>query len=185
MKDLRELIGDDVDPAEVERLERVHALLGSVDPPPELPPELATTPEPPKAQIVPFPRRYRFTAAAAAAVAAASLFGLGYLVGGRPDATVERTVVMSGAAGASAELDVFEVDEAGNWPMELRVDGLPAGSYELWLTRDGELADPCGRFAVSASESGTTVPLNAPYSLREYDGWVVVPVGGEKPVLTT
>src|SRR5688500_9314172 len=106
MKDLRELIGDDVDPTELERLERVHALLGSVGPPPELPPELAATPEPPKAQIVPYPRRYRFTAAAAAAVAAAALFGVGYLIGARPDATVERTIAMSGAGGASAELDV-------------------------------------------------------------------------------
>ena len=185
MKDLRELIGDDVGPEELERLERVHALLGSVGPPPELPPGLAETPEPPKAQILPYPRRYRFTAAAAAAVAAASLFGVGYLVGARPDAAVERTVAMSGAGGASAELDVFEQDTAGNWPMELRVDGLAAGSYELWLTRDGTLAESCGRFAVAGPEPRTTVPLNAPYRLREFDGWVVVPVGGEERVLTT
>ena len=185
MKDLRELIGDDVDPTELERLERVHALLGSVGPPPELPPELAATPEPPKAQILPYPRRYRFTAAAAAAVAAVALFGVGYLIGARPDATVERTIAMSGAGGASAELDVFEQDEAGNWPMELRVGGLTAGSYELWLTRDGKLAEPCGRFAVAGPEPETAVPLNAPYKLRQFDGWVVVPVGGEEAVLTT
>ena len=28
---------------------------------------------------------------------------------------------MSGSGGASAELDLFEADDAGNWPMELRV----------------------------------------------------------------
>jgi hypothetical protein len=31
----------------------------------------------------------------------------------------------------------------------------------------------------------TTVPLNAPFKLREFDGWVVVPAGSETPVLTT
>ena len=120
MKDLRELIGDDVDPTELERLERVHALLGSVGPPPELPPELAATPEPPKRAGHPVPAPLPLHGRAAAAVAAVALFGVGYLVGARPDATVERTIAMSGAGGASAELDVFEQDEAGNWPMELR-----------------------------------------------------------------
>jgi len=184
MKDLRELIGDDdVEPVELARLQRVHDLLGKAGPPPELPPELAATPEPPRAQVIPLPRRYRFTAVAAAAVVAAVLFGVGYLVGAVPDQTVDRTVTMSGSGGASAELDLFEADDAGNWPMELRVDGLPAGSYELWLTRDGELAEPCGRFAVS--EPQTTVPLNAPYRLRQFDGWVVVPVGEQEAVLST
>ena len=89
---------------------------------------------------------------------------------------------MSGA-GATAQLDLFEKDAAGNWPMELRVRGLASGAYELWLTRGGKLAKPCGAFAVSARE--TTVPLNAPYRLRDFDGWVVVAVGSEKPVLTT
>ena len=70
---------------------------------------------------------------------------------------------MCGAGQATAELELFEKDEAGNWPMELRVCGLPAGRYELWLTRDGKLAEPCGAFAVAAGE--TTVPLNAPYRL--------------------
>jgi hypothetical protein len=118
-------------------------------------------------------------------VAAVELFGVGYLVGARPDARVERTITMSGAGDASAELDVFEQDEAGNWPMELRVGGLTAGSYELWLTRDGKLAETCGRFAVAGPEPETAVPLNAPYKLRQFDGWIVVPVGGEEAVLTT
>jgi hypothetical protein len=68
--------------------------------------------------------------------------------------------------------------------MSLRVRGLRAGAtYELWLTRDGKLAESCGSFAVAA---GTTeVPLNAPYRLKEYDGWVVVEAGSTEPVLTT
>jgi hypothetical protein len=89
---------------------------------------------------------------------------------------------MSGR-GASAELELFEKDSAGNWPMTLRVSGLTPGSYELWLTRNGELADSCGGFLVAEGE--TEVPLNAPYRLKDYDGWVVVASGKEEPLLTT
>jgi hypothetical protein len=183
MSDLRDIVGDDLDPAERERLERVHALLERAGPPPELSPAVAAAPEPPSARIVPFPRRYRYTAVAAAAVAALALFGLGYLAGGGSGPDPLRTVAMSGPGTAVAQLDLFEKDAAGNWPMELRVSGLPAGTYELWLTRDGTLAEPCGAFAVAAGE--TTVPLNAPYKLTSFEGWVVVPSGARQPVLTT
>ena len=184
MKDLRDIIGDDeLEPGELARLERVHALLEQAGPPPELSPALADAPEPPKARVLPFPRRYRYTAATAAAVAAVALFGVGYVVGTDPGEKPVQTIAMTGKAGASAQLDLFEADAAGNWPMELRVQDLPAGKYELWLTRSGKLADPCGVFAVGPGK--TTVPLNAPYDLREYDGWVVVPTGSEQAVLTT
>jgi hypothetical protein len=184
MSDVRDIIGeDDLGPDELERLERVHALLRQAGPPPELPPSLAHAPVPPKASVIPFPRRYRYTAVAAAAVAAASLFGIGYLVGAGTDPAPVRTVAMSGPGGATAELDVFDVDDAGNWPMELHVRGLRSGKYELWLTRAGELAESCGIFAMAADE--TTVPLNAPYRLRDFDGWVVVAAGDDQPVLTT
>ncbi len=183
MKDLSDIVGNDLDPPERERLEHVHALLGQAGAPPELPPALQHAPEPPVARVIPFPRRYRYTAIAAAVVAACALFGVGYVVGGGGGDSPVRTVAMSGADQATAQLDVFEKDAAGNWPMELRVSGLAPGHYELWLTRDGKLAEPCGAFAVAASE--TTVPLNAPYSLRDFDGWVVVPSGSKSPVLTT
>jgi hypothetical protein len=183
MTDLNDLVGDELEPGERARLERVHALLERAGPPPELPAALAHAPEPPAARVIPFPRRYRFTALAAAAVAACALFGLGYLAGGAGGSDPVRTVAMSGANQATAQLAVFEKDTAGNWPMELTVDGLPEGRYELWLTRGGKLAEPCGAFAVAAGE--TTVPLNAPYTLRAFDGWVVVPAGEQTPVLTT
>lgn len=183
MKHLNDVVGDDLEPPERERLERVHALLAQAGPPPELSPALERAPEPPTARVIPFPRRFRYTAFAAAAVAALALFGLGYLAGGAGGKDPVRTVAMSGAPPASATLDVFEKDAAGNWPMELRVSGLAAGRYELWLTRGDELAESCGTFAVAQGE--TTVPLNAPYSLRDFDGWVVVPVGKTAPVLTT
>ena len=183
MTDIRDIIGDDLEPGELERLERVHALLEQAGPPPELSPAVEHAPKPPSARVVPFPRRYRYTAVVAAAVAACALFGIGYLVGGGSSQEPLRTVAMSGPRQASAELEVFEEDTAGNWPMRLNVRGLASGRYELWLTRSGELAEPCGAFAVAAGE--TSVPLNAPYRLREFDGWVVVPAGGREPVLTT
>jgi hypothetical protein len=183
MTDLDDLVGNDLEPRERARLERVHALLQQAGPPPELPPALELAPSAETARVFPFPRRYRYTAVAAAVVAACGLFGVGYLAGGAGGSDPVRTVAMSGASPASAQLDLFEKDAAGNWPMELRVSGLPEGRYELWLTREGKLAEPCGAFAVAAGE--TTVPLNAPYSLKAFDGWVVVPSGSRTPVLTT
>ena len=41
MSDLRDLIGDDVDPEELNRLQRVHTLLEQAGPPPSLSPSLA------------------------------------------------------------------------------------------------------------------------------------------------
>jgi hypothetical protein len=183
MTELDDLVGDDLEPGARARLERVHALLQQAGPPPELPPALEHAPESPAARVIPFPRRYRYTALAAAVVAACALFGVGYLVGGAGGNEPVRTVAMSGATEATAQIALFEKDAAGNWPMELSVSGLPEGRYELWLTREGKLAEPCGAFAVAAGE--TTVPLNAPYSLKAFDGWVVVPSGSTTPVLTT
>ena len=183
MTELDDLVGNDLEPGERARLERVHTLLGQAGPPPELPPALQRAPEPPAARVIPFPRRYRYTALAAAVVAACALFGVGYLAGGAGGSEPVRTVAMSGPNQATADLDLFEKDAAGNWPMELRVSGLEPGRYELWLTRGDKLAESCGAFAVAAGE--TTVPLNAPYSLRDFDGWVVVPAGETTPVLTT
>ena len=122
------------------------------------------------------------SAADAAVAAAAVLFAVGYVVGNSGPGA-EFTVAMSGAGGASGTLEVYEMDGAGNWPMQLRVAGLADGRYALWLTRNGRLAEPCGTFAVVSGV--TRVPLNAPYKLRAFDGWVVVPSGSRQPVLTT
>ncbi len=92
------------------------------------------------------------------------------------------------AQDASATLEIFEVDEFGNWPMLLEAKGLRPLSggrlYELWLTKDGKLAEPCGRFAAE-KDGVTVVPLNAPYRLDEYDSWVVVKQDSDAPLLTT
>ena len=181
MSDVRDLVGDDLEPEELERLQAVHRLLEEAGPPPSLSPGLARPPAS-GADVIPFPRRYRPLAAVAAVAAAAVLFAVGYLVGDSGPST-EFTLAMSGSGGASGSLVIYEKDHAGNWPMRLRVTGLAEGKYALWLTRGGSLAEPCGTFAVASGRA--SVPLNAPYKLRTFDGWVVVPSGSREPVLTT
>lgn len=181
------LDGVELEPGERERLRGVHDLLVAAGPPPELSPALQPGGERERTDnVYPlFPRRRWAAVAALAAAFALATFGAGYLVGDRGPA-VDRVVVMAGtqlAADARASLEVLEIDEAGNWPMELTVRGLPPGRYELWLTRDGELAAPCGVFAVSGAE--TRVPLNAPYKLKQFDEWVIVPEGEQDVLLTT
>lgn len=176
--------GGDLDPVEEERLRRVHDLLVAAGPPPDLSPALRTAgQEPPRARLIPL-RRRRTLLLLAAAIAAVA-FGAGYLVGARGEHAAY-TVPMEGPYGARAEIVVFDRDAAGNWPMELKVSAvtLRAGVvYELWLTKDGEPKRQCGAFLAAAGR--TTVPLNAPYRLRQFDGWVVVPRGSRTAVLWT
>jgi hypothetical protein len=175
--------------AEQERLRRVHELLLASDPPPELSPELEESPERPQNVYPLFPRRRVAAAVLAAVAVAAAAFGIGFLVGDDGSPEPERIVGMAppgGLSDARASLAIFDVDDAGNWPMELTVRGLRGGSnvsYQLWLTKKGKLADSCGAFKISGDK--TVVPLNAPYKLKDYDGWVIVRAGGKTPVLTT
>ena len=185
--DFDELVGNDLEPAERERLRRVHDVLVAAGPPPELPPELRV----PAGEVVPLrrPSRRRLGAALILAAAlAATAFGAGFLVGDRsadrPEP--ERVVAMHGD-DARASLAIFAKDDAGNWPMEMTVRGLPeldAGqSYELWLTKAGALSAQCGTFVVAGAK--TVVPLNAPYRLSDYDGWVITRTGSKTVLLTT
>ena len=175
---------DDPDRA---RLQQAHELLVAAGAPPELPPRLEEAPAEPKSTLITFPRR-RYTAIAAVAVAASVLFGVGYAIGGRdsPDKPVQ-TIAMKGSAGVTASIGLLAPDEAGNWPMQLEVSGLPAlpagRSYTLWLTKDGALSESCGSFVVG--EGTTKVPLNAPYKLKKFDSWVIVQTGTTSPFLLT
>lgn len=172
--------------AESDPLRNVHALLITAGAPPELPPHLAAAPPAPRTSVIPFPRRYRFAVIGAAAALAVALLGAGYAIGRGTQPDEAYAVEMTGAPGASAEIVVLARDGGGNWPMELTVRGLPPldrGHYELWLTRDGKAVELCGAFDVSTGE--TTVSLNAPYRLRDFDGWVVVAHGSSEPVLRT
>jgi hypothetical protein len=180
-----EIVADD-DPKRAQ-LQEAHDLLLAAGAPPELPPWLEAAPPEPRATTIEFPRR-RSTAIAAVAIAATVLFGVGYAIGNRDSpAKPVQTIAMVGAPGATASIALLPRDAAGNWPMRLEVAGLPplakGETYTLWLTRDGKLAESCGAFAVAA---GTTkVPLNAPYQLKQFDRWVIVRTGSEKPLLWT
>jgi len=185
-----ELVGEIEDPAERERLRRVHELLLSVEAPPERP--VAPVPAPIPAPVAFLPRRRRVVLALIAAALAAVLFGSGYLIGGRSDdVEAVRVIPMAGVndgRGGSASIELLPQDESGNWPLNVRLRGLEpskgrADYYELWLTKDGKLADSCGRFTVHSGL--TTVTLSVPYGLRRYDGWVVTRRGSDQLVLTT
>lgn len=185
--DFDELLGSDVDPDERERLLRVHVALVRAGPPPELSSRLEAAPD---SNVVPLarPRRRRGALLGLAAALAATAYAIGLVVGDRGGPSTDRVIAMTGAGGASASLEVFEIDDAGNWPMELEVEGLePAadgGRYQLWLTQGGELAALCGTFLVE-EEGATVVPMNAPWRFSEFDGWVVVEEGSREPLLTT
>jgi hypothetical protein len=181
--DFDELVGTDLDAVERERLRRVHELLIDAGPPPDLETESA---------VVPLrPRRRRAVLVALAAALGLGLFAAGWLVGGGDGPGTSEVVTMTGTAyttGLRASITIFDADDAGNWPMELEVEGLEPSAdrrpYELWLTQKGELAALCGSFL--AEPDGTTVvPLNAPYRFSDFDGWVVVAEGSKSPLLTT
>jgi hypothetical protein len=181
--DFDELVGTDLEPAERDRLERVHELLLAAGPPPELG----------DAKVVPLaPRRRGGVLLALAAAIAVTAFALGAaLVEGPAGRSVDFAQALEGtpaAASASGSLVVYELDDAGNWPMELRVQGLRPTSngrpFELWLARGGKLEALCGSFLTS--EGGfARVPMNAPYRLDEFDSWVVVAEGSRAPLLST
>ena len=184
--DFEELVGSEVDPTERARLLRVHDALLQAGPPPELTSRLASAPTP---TVIPLNRRRRRAGLIALAAAfGAVAFAIGLLVSESGGPSTDRVIAMTGAGGASASVEVFEIDDAGNWPMELEVEGLapPAngGLYQLWLTKGGELAALCGSFLVE-TDGATVVPMNAPWRFDEFDGWVVVEAGSETPVLST
>jgi hypothetical protein len=187
--DFEELVGNDLDPGERARLERVHDLLVAAGPPPDYAP-VAT----PAAEVVELRPRRRAAVVAIAAALAVALFALGTALSGNSTpsaAPFPGTIAMEGTAAAqsaSASLEVLDRDAAGNWPMTFAVQALapaPSGRpFELWLTRDGKLGALCGSFRTDET-GAAVVPMNAPYDFSEYDGWVVVEEGSETPLLTT
>ena len=182
--DFDELVGTDLEPEERERLRRAHDMLIAAGPPPELPPELADPSGPPEAEVIPFWNRRRNAVIAVLAAALAALaFGVGYLTGHNRSGQSfsEGAVVMSGTtaapAGAHGSIQLGSKDDAGNWPMLVRVSNLGTlqhGSYyTLWLTRKGRAVAPCGSFLVRGGEHPTEVQFTVAYKRAKYDGWVV------------
>ncbi len=186
--DFRELIGDEGDSAELDRLRRVHDLLVAAGPPPELPPTLANPPEVETSKVLEFKRRRPATLLAAGIAAAAAAFVIGYAIGDRHSSFSAQgpPIQMHGlrqASGAHADISVGSHDSGGNYSLQMKVRGLvraPKGSwYELLLSKKGRPTLSCGDFAVGGS-GVTTVRLSVPYDLPDwhqtgrYDGWVVV-----------
>ncbi len=186
--DFDELVGQDVPAEERERLRRAHELLIGAGPPPELSPEMESVPWPDDALEPIWGRRRKavtqrpLLAAAVLATAVVVGFLLGQSTGpnSRTSIDARRTVQLHGtslARGASATLKLGKRDAEGNWPMVLRVNGLPQlsknGYYDLYLTKGGRPLVSCGTFNVKGE---TVVPLSAAYNLERFDknGWVIV-----------
>jgi hypothetical protein len=193
-RDLSDLVGEELPREEEARLRRVHELLLAAGPPEELPPALAEPPAEPRAKVLAFPVRRRLGAVLVlAASLAALLFGGGYWLGAQKNAfKSEESFVMRGPSPqAFASIRMAPADAAFNWPLLVRVRGLKdlpkGGYYELLLTKKGKLGLSCGTFRTH--DGKVTIVLNAPYPLKQWDGWVVVshipgkPESG--PVLTT
>ena len=149
---------------------------------PELPPELQE-PVRPAADIIEYPtypkRRY-VAGAIAAAAAVAVAFGAATSSGTATRAASSprrRSACTEPPAppGAFASIELGTRDDAGNWPMLVRVSNLsklpPGGYYTLWLTRKGKAVAPCGSFLAQGSNSSMT--FTVAYSLKRFDGWVV------------
>ena len=177
--DLRELVGDDIPPQELERLRRADAALRSVPAPPaEVPARLTRSIAEVPVEASPWTRRRLLPALALAASFAAGFLAFGLLSSG-DDFDERFTVAMEAtedAPGAEGLIRVGEPDAtSGNWELELEVSGLPklesGRYYYLWLAKDGEYAATCGSFQVR--NETTTVRMNVAYRLRDYDGWVI------------
>ena len=181
--DFDELVGLDLEPAERDRLQRVHALLVAAGPPAELPPDLEAGPT--LALTLSRRRRakrtYRRAMLLAAAICILALAFLGgYLAANTGGSSSWKTLSLAGtpaASGALASLKIEPVDSAGNWPMQLTVTGLPKlpahAVYEVYLVRNGKPYAPCGTFVVDGRARATSVTLNAPYRLEHGDSWIV------------
>ena len=178
LPDFHELVGNDLDPAERERLERVHDMLIAAGPPPELPQELAEPPSP-ESKLVDLARRRIRTGLLLAATIVLAAFAAGYLLGMRGESsssgsfTTVKTAVLGKSPERLAVVRIGQIDENGNRPMIVNVDGLDrlkeGDYYTLFMTRKGKPIVTCGTFNVS-DEGVTTVRLSVAYDLERFDG---------------
>lgn len=182
--DLRDLLPDDIEPDEFERLGRVHELLLAAGRPAELPPRLTGVPAARGSGLIAFAEYRRKAVVIVAAAAAAALFGIGFFSGWSTKAAGFKVafgpVAMRGGGPTSqaiAQIWVGPKDAALNWPSLMKVRGLPVlpkrGYYALYLTdeKTGKRLLLCSAFAVHAGV--TTVTFNFPGPAKGR-GWVVV-----------
>ncbi|MGZ4384023.1 MAG: anti-sigma factor domain-containing protein [Gaiellaceae bacterium] len=193
--DFDELIGEEPEGGERERLEHVHELLLQAGPPPELPASLV------RASVQELrPRstaRSRTVLLLLAATIAIVVFAVGYVAGrghGNASAyawTEPLHATASAPRGATGTISANKADSNGNWRMSVSVTGLKAlpkgGYYVVLLVRHGKTVAPCGFFTVHGTAT-TQVQLNVPYPRTPADGWTIVAHKHEKPgrtLLTT
>jgi Anti-sigma-K factor rskA len=176
--DLRELVGGDLPPDELEELSRVDGLLRSVPAPPhDVPASLtqAVAAVPLDKRRPPTRRRIAVAVAFAALIAVAA-FGLGRWTADdfSADYAVELEPTPAGPSAAAAVVEVGERDpDSGNVELLMEISGLPKNAddefYALWLEKDGEWAATCGYFSVGEGE--TTVRMTVSYEFRDFDAW--------------
>jgi hypothetical protein len=180
-KDFHSLLDTQISERDRDRLMRIHDALLRAGPLPELP---ASLQQPPPVAIrrlsVPPPARprRRVLIAALAATLGLAAAGAGYLFTTGPTETIQGAAAMHATAAAPSAKGVLRIgarDRAGNYPIVLRVRGLPTLStgsyYDMYLTDKGRLVGSCGTFK---TDGGTTVVrLNVPYRLGEYSGWMI------------
>jgi Anti-sigma-K factor rskA len=175
---------------ERDRLRRVHDLLVTTAPPPELSAALASPQTPPAEEDTSdewLPRRRVWAGLLAGAGALVAAFGIGYLAGNdsteppaaSPETPPTRVISLrppdqNNTAGASIHLGRKGAD--GNWPMVVTVRGLGhltrGDYYTLALTKKGKPIVTCGTFNVSG-QGATTIRMIAAYDLKNYDGWAI------------
>ena len=174
-----DLVGNDLSPAERERLERVHDMLVAAGPPPELPQELAEAPRP-QGRLVELARHRLRTGLVLAAALVIATFAFGYFLGARgedssPAAfTPDKTAVLGKSADRLAVVRIGERDENGNWPMVVTVEGLDHLSggdyYTLFMTRKRKAGRDRAEPSTSARRASTTVRFSVAYDLERFDG---------------
>ncbi len=175
--DFRDLVGDDLSPEERARLERVHDMLISAGPPPELPPELQMVPsERPAVEPIALPRRRVGAALALAAAIALIAFLGGYIAGhsGAGESSFQSVQnVTLGNSQASAVVRFGPTDANGNTPMAVRVNGLrplPKDDYYvLFMTKRGKPVAECGTFHIRHG-GPTTLHFTVAYEPSDFDG---------------
>jgi hypothetical protein len=176
--------GSGLSPEERRRLEEVHDMLVAAGPPPDLPAALREPPAPASAAVVSLserrPRRRIVWALAAAAIALVC-FGGGYALGDRGSGDeIVRVMQLQGVGQpARASVSLEQMQPGGNWPMELKVTGLPPhkgkrGYYELFVWRDGKPGYPCVGFKMRPGT--TTVRFTVPYELTDETELVVTAI---------
>ena len=186
--DFHELVGNDLEPAERERLERVHDMLIAAGPPPELPQELAEPPRP-ESKLVDLARRRVRTGLLLAATIVLAAFAAGYLLGTRGERsssesfTTAKTAVLGKSPDRLAVVRIGQIDENGNRTMIVNVDGLTrlkdGDYYTLFMTRNGKPVVTCGTFNVS-DDGVTTVRFSVAYDLEHFDGLMLSRYSGKE-----